>query len=155
MKFLRKYLHVALASEQGTAVIETAIVTPVLLLLSLGAFDASGIVARQNELQNAADVAAGATLASSPDTAQKLATLKAVVVASTGLSSSNVDAAFIYRCGTNPNYVQSSASCASDPYTTYVQITLHDVYTPSWSKFGVGSPVKLLVVRQAIAGQTT
>ena len=51
-------LHRLLRDSQGVAAIETALVAPVLILLSLGSFQISQMVARQHELSNGADEAA-------------------------------------------------------------------------------------------------
>ncbi|NCU11657.1 MAG: pilus assembly protein, partial [Sphingomonadaceae bacterium] len=59
--------------SDGAMVIETALVAPVLVLLSLGAFQISGVIARQTELQSAASEAAAIALASPPDSATKRA----------------------------------------------------------------------------------
>ncbi|GGD85066.1 TadE/TadG family type IV pilus assembly protein [Croceicoccus mobilis] len=141
--------------QRGTAAIETAILAPVLLMLSLGAIEVSTAVARQNELQNAADVAAGVVLAAKPDTPQKLSALKSVVVASTGLDDSKVAVSLIYRCGLDADYVALVDLCGSEYHTTYVRLALEDRYMPSWTRFGLGGPVTLRVVRQAIAEQSS
>ena len=39
---------------RGTAVIETAIIAPVLICMALGGFEVSNMVARQHDLQNGA-----------------------------------------------------------------------------------------------------
>lgn len=152
---LVRFAGVPLAGDdRGLAAIETAIVAPVLLLLSAGAIDASRAVAQQNELQTAADIAAGVTLATRPSTSDNLTTLKNVIAVETGLALSSVQAAFIYRCGTAGEYVGDMEVCGSDTYTTYVRIVLRKTYDPMWSKFGFGGPIKLQVTRQAIAEQS-
>ena len=47
-------LHRLARDERGAMLIETAIVAPTLVLMSLGAYQISGVVARQSELQSAA-----------------------------------------------------------------------------------------------------
>ena len=64
-----------LRDARGSMAIETAIVAPVLAMLSVGGFEVSAMVARQTELQSAASEAEGIALAASPDDAGKLATL--------------------------------------------------------------------------------
>ena len=51
---LRSFLPKLKRDERGAMMIETAIVAPVLILMSMGAFQVSQVVARQTELQNAA-----------------------------------------------------------------------------------------------------
>ena len=50
---VRRHLATLLRDTRGAMLIETAIVAPVLVLMSLGAFQVSTMVARQSELQSA------------------------------------------------------------------------------------------------------
>ena len=56
-----------LENEAGAVAIETAIAMPILLLLSLGGFQISSLVARQTELQAAMAEAQAVALATDPD----------------------------------------------------------------------------------------
>ena len=132
----------------GSMVIETAIVAPVLAVLSLGGFEASSMVARQSELQSAAAEAEAIALASTPDTLQERNTIKAVIRASTGLAASKVTISNKYRCGTDAAKVANKATCPNaDQVTTYLEIALTDTYTPVWTEFGIGSPLTYRVNR--------
>lgn len=131
--------------------IETAIVAPVLAMLSVGGFEVSAIVARQNELQSAASEAESIALAAKPDTAEKLATLKSVIMSSTGLSSTEVTVSNRYRCGTAATLASAAASCASGTTVwTYVQITLSTSYTPTWQSWGLGDTINYNVTRRVM-----
>ena len=139
--------------NRGAIAIETAMVAPVLLLLSLGAFQASEVVARHNELQSAVGEASTAVLAVAPTTSGELTTLKNVVAASTNLPSSKVTLTFKYRCGEATAYVNSPSGC-SDFFSTYVEIVLSDTYNPVWTAYGITEPINLSVTRYVITRQS-
>lgn len=146
MKLTRRLLR----DSKGMMAVETAIVATVVALLSLGAFQVSSFVARQNELQGAAADAAAIALAAKPDTTSKLDTIKSILQTSTGLASNNVAVSYVYRCGTGTTILTSSSSCSqsgSNRLYTYVRIVLTDTYNPIWSAYGVGSGVNLKVDR--------
>ena len=138
---------------QGAMLVETAIVAPVLVLMSLGAFQVSTMVARQNELQTAAAEAAAIALAAMPSTAAERATVKTVVMTSTGLPATKVDISEVYRCGTNDDYTTNSNGCGSEDRSRYVKLYLTDEYTPIWTSFGVGSPMTFRITRHVMLEQ--
>ena len=133
--------------QRGTMVIETAIVAPVLVLMSLGAFQVSTFVARQSELDSAAAEGAAIALASPPNTTAKLATLQQVIVASTGLASNKVTVTAAYRCNSSASYVTTSTSCTSGVISNFVKIYITDTYTPVWVQFGIANPITFRVTR--------
>lgn len=140
--------------DRGAMLIETAIVAPVLILLALGAFQASGVVARQTDLQNAASEAAAIALAAAPDTDAKRTTVEQVIEASSGLAPDKVTVSAAYRCDASTTYVTSPDSCASaQVVSSFVKITLTDTYTPTWTEFGMGSPIEYNVTRYVMFQQ--
>ncbi len=132
--------------ERGTMVIETAIVTPVLVLLSLGAYQVSMMVSKQSELDSAAAEGAAIALASPPVDSAKRTTLHDILVASTGLPSGNVTVTAAYRCNAAASYVTSACS-SGQVQATYVKIYMTTTYTPSWTHWGIGTPVTYRVTR--------
>ena len=64
---------------RGAVVIETAIVTPLLLLFALGAIDYGTMLARQIDLQNAMAEASQIALAAAPTDAAARQTVKEVL----------------------------------------------------------------------------
>lgn len=133
---------------RGAVVIETAFVTPVLVLMSIGAYQVSEIVARQHELQAGADEAMSITLGGWSNTTDQLTALKGVIQRSTGVSASNITAVLKYRCGTSSGYVTDKSVCGStDIVSTFVSLHLTDTYVPAWRSFGVGSDITLTVDR--------
>ena len=146
-------LRTLLRDARGSMAIETAIVAPVLAMLSIGGFEVSAIVARQTELQSAASEAEGIALAAKPDSAAKLQTLKNVIMASTGLDTANVTVTNTYRCGDSTLLVASETSCAAGEIAwTYVQIQMTDSYTPTWQSWGLGSTINYNITRRVMVG---
>jgi Flp pilus assembly protein TadG len=141
-------------NADGTTVIETAIVAPVLVLMSIGSFEASQMFARSSELQTAAAEASAIALANTPDTAAERDTLKAIIVASTGLSANNVTVTAEYRCGSNTDYVTDSTTCGSSTVSSFVKIYMTDTYTPAWTDFGIGGSVTYRMTRHVMMGQS-
>lgn len=147
--------------ECGAMLVETALVTPVLVLISLGAYQVSGIVARQTEMESAAAEAGAIALASKPDTPTERSTLAAVISASTGLpvvnagsnASRGVEVAEAFRCSSATTLIADKTACTSGHLSSYVTITISDVYTPPWAQFGVGSPITYRVSRQVMFQQ--
>lgn len=140
--------------DRGAMLVETAIVAPVLVLMSTGAFQVSQVVARQTELQGAAAEATGIALASPPETNDQRTTLKSVIVASTGLDSDQVTVSEKFRCGSATTYVDSSSTCVGTKVSSYVLIQLNDTYTPAWTQWGFGSPINFNVDRYVMIKQS-
>lgn len=131
----------------GTTAIETALILPALMAMSLGTFDVSRMVARQNELQKAANEAGDIVIAANPDTQSKKDTLKSVIMTSSGLTTNNVTVSNVYRCGVTATFDTLVSAC-SGSYSTFVRVVLTDTYTPFWNKFGIGSSISYSVTRQ-------
>jgi len=144
----------ALANDDGgTMIIETAIVAPVLVLMSLGAFQVSKIVSRQQELETAASEAAAIALSSPPDTPAKMTTLQQVIMSSVNLDATHVTTSTVYRCNSNTTYDTAMTSCNTGVISMYAKIYITDTYTPAWTKFGVGSPLQFNVTRYVMYRQ--
>ncbi|WP_188644180.1 TadE family protein [Tsuneonella deserti] len=131
--------------------IETAIVLPVLATLALGAFDASRILSRQQQLQSAANEAAEVVLAASSGPGINSSDLKTILVNSLGIQPSQLTIEQRFRCDASPTLVTTkptSETCAPPmPIYTYVRLNLTETYNPVWTQFGVGSPVNYNIVR--------
>ena len=133
----------------GSVVIETAIVSPVLILLGLGTYDTSRIIARQTELQAGAVDVQGIVLAvANTSTGTNVSTIKAVLKNSLSLNDQQVSVVKMYRCNADSTLVADQTGCNStDVIATYVQVTLTDTYSPTWTRFGVGAPFNYRLVR--------
>jgi Flp pilus assembly protein TadG len=139
---------------RGTMMIETALVAPMLVLMSVGSFEASQMFAREAELQTAASEASSIALASKPDTQAKRNTLRDIIKTSTGLSNSGVTVTAMYRCGTSTAYVATDSGCGTQKVSNFVQIYITDTYTPGWTNVGIGGPVTYRVTRYVMLNQT-
>ena len=151
--------------ENGSMAIETAFVAPVLLVMALGGFEASSMVARQTELQSAAAEAAAVVRAVAPETASDRATVRDIVATSlcgktqpvitdgqATCGSVTVDVDPVYRCGTATAYVTAAGSCGSAVEYQFIKIDLTDTYSPIWAEWGVGSAVTYDVNRTVQVG---
>ena len=148
MRSLAALFRSVCGNTRGSVVIETAIVAPVLVLLSLGTFDVSRMVARQHELQTGATDLEGIVLAVAKGSGTDINTIRSALSSSLNLPLSNVTVAKVYRCASSTT-LETTASACSDPdnISIYVQVNLADTYTPIWTKFGVGSPLNYNLVR--------
>ena len=72
-------LALLVRDDRGSMAIETAFVAPVLLLLSLGGFEVSQMVAGQTELQSAAAEAAAVVRAVAPETTGERNTVRSII----------------------------------------------------------------------------
>ena len=148
-----RWLTSLVKDERGTTVIETAIVAPVLVAMALGSYDVSQMIARQHELQSGAADVEAIVFAVSSGTATDTVKIKQVLMASLGLTTSQVVVAKVYRCGTTTTLVTSSSRCATgSKVSTYVKVSFTDRYSPIWTDFGVGAPLDYNVVRTVQVG---
>lgn len=128
--------------------IETAVVAPVLILLSLGIFEASTIVSRQHELQTAAAEGEIIAMATAGGATTTTTTIKSIIQNSVGLKANQISISRLYRCDDEETTVASRASCEEDAIvTSYIHLDLTDTYTPLWTEFGLGTPVTFNVER--------
>jgi len=127
------------ADERGSMAIETAFVAPVLLILALGGFEVSTMVARQTELQSAAAEAASVVRAVIPETAAERTTVRDILATSTGLTTEQITVTEVYRCGTAESYSTNGGGCGSDTEYKFIQVDLTDTYAPMWTEWGVGT----------------
>lgn len=140
-------LALLVRDDRGSMAIETAFVAPVLLLLSLGGFEVSQMVAGQTELQSAAAEAAAVVRAVAPETTGERNTVRSIIANSTGLTTTQVSVREVYRCGTNSQYTDNADNCGSGTTNTFIRVRLNDTYTPIWANYGVGSGFNYHVVR--------
>ena len=147
----RRLLSLLAAASQGSVVIETAFVAPVLATLALGAYDASRLIALQSDLQNAAGEAEAIVQAAVPTDSTARDKVKAVLQATIDPDGSDAhdteDVSEIYRCGTDAGFVTTNSCGSGVAVSTFIRITLTDSYTPQWTSFGIGRTVDFNVVR--------
>ena len=140
------------ADERGTMAVETAFIAPVLLVLALGGFEVSTMVARQTELQSAAAEAASVVRATAPKTAAERETIRDILMVSTGLEEEDVAVTPVYRCGTSEDYVTVADSCGAEVEYRFIRVDLADRYDPIWTTFGVDEGFDFNVSRTVQVG---
>lgn len=153
----RLNLLAALRSDtNGAMAIETAIIAPLMVLFSLGAYQVSSLVARQGEIQSAMTLAESVALATEPDTSTKRDTLRDIVAASTNLPSSQIEVTAAYRCDASETYVTLESTCLTGANVSrYLRVKISDTYVPLWKEFGVGSNIALGAERYILFSQGT
>jgi len=144
---LRALLTRVCADESGTTVIETAVVAPVLVIMAIGTFETSAMVARQSELQSSAEQATEIALAIVPDTQGELNQIEDKLETSSGLSDARVTVKFQYRCGSSTTVSDTAPTCTEDSLSTYIWIRMTDEYQPVWSEWGFGKSFEYEVER--------
>jgi len=140
--FVRRFA----SCERGTTLIETAILAPVLIMMSIGGFEISRMVARQSELQSSAEQATEIALAVVPDTAAERAAIKNKLMESSGLGAARVQVVSKYRCGAGA-VVSTAPTCSEDSLNTYISISLSDEYQPVWTQWGFAKSFEYHVTR--------
>lgn len=136
------------ASAQGSMAIETALVLPLLILMSFGTFEASMVVSRQYELQSAAAEAEIIAVAAATGAATDADKIKAILAQSVGLREEQITVTRFYRCNDSETLVSTKESCGvDDVVSNYVRLQMSDSYTPVWTEFGIGETINYNVVR--------
>ena len=138
---LRAFLQALAGDRRGSMTIEMAAVVPVLVVLSVGTFEVSAMVSRQQELQSAASEGETIALAAAmSDEATSLDDVEDIIETSMNLSDDQVTISQFYRCNDDDALVASDTSCDADAVVTkYMKLELTDHYEPVWTQFGVGS----------------
>ncbi len=147
MRFLMRLAR----DRTGAMAIETAIIAPVLATMTLGAFEASAILSRQQQLQSAANEASEIVLAAAGGSGISSSDLKTIIVSSLGLQSDQLTIVARYRCDDDTTLLSApptNGACAvSKPVYQYIHLTLTETYTPFWTSYGLGSPINFNIVR--------
>jgi hypothetical protein len=138
----------ALARDtRGTALIETALLAPALIVMCVGGFEVSAIVARQSELQSTAEQATEIALATNPDTDAELTAIEDVLESTGDLQDAQVTLSYRYRCGASTTVSTVVPTCDEDQLSTYIHITMTDTYVPVWSEWGFGEGLDYEIIR--------
>jgi len=154
---LAKRARLLRRDSKGAVAIETALVAPLLILMSVGGFEISEMVARQHELQGGASEATAVALAANQGAQTDVNTLKELLVNSLDVSANDVTVTKVYRCDAANTYVALASDCDGEndsgrqhrrkQVSTYVKIEITDTYTPTWSKIGISHPLTYEVER--------
>ncbi len=133
--------------SRGTMAIETALIAPLLATLSLGVFEVSNIISREQQLQSAASEAGEIILAAAGGSGISSGDLEQIIEASLNLRDDQLTIADKYRCGTAATLSSTVPVCTGQQVYSYVELTMTDTYSPVWTHFGVASPINYTVVR--------
>lgn len=137
-----------LGNKDGTAAIETAIVAPVLVVMCVGVYEVGSIVSRQHDLQSAANEATIIVMAANQGPTVELSTIKQIIATSVGLPEGDIAITQEYRCNAQNGKVKTQGACPeSATVSNYIQLSLADTYTPSWTYFGLGKDLKFKIER--------
>ena len=135
-------------ARDGAMIVETALIAPVLVIMCLGGFEASQIVARNTELRTAVAEASAIAISSPPDDQGDIDTIEDIIEASTGLADNKVTLAEKYRCDNDEDLTDDETTCGSSAtISTFLEIVINDTYTPTWTEFGIGSPVQMSITK--------
>ena len=151
---LRTLLRGILRHEGGAVAVEAALVGPVLVLMGIGSFQVSQMIARQTELQSAAAEAAAIALAAEPDTQDERDTVTEIISESTGLEGEQVRLTAMFRCGNTETLATSTDHCGTAKVSRYIKIDLTQSYQPIWAEYGVGDPITYNITRYVMFKQS-
>ena len=161
-------LHAVVRDDKGSMAIETAFIAPILLILALGGFEASTMIARQTELQSAAAEAAAVVRAVAPEDQAGRDTVRGIVA--TSICGNNtpevsegksvcgdedqisVEVTPLKRCGTASDYVSDATSCGTETAYRFIRVDLSDTYSPIWTEWGVANGFTYNVSRTVQVG---
>ncbi|MCB2047158.1 MAG: pilus assembly protein [Novosphingobium sp.] len=143
---------------RGAVAIETAFVAPMLILMSVGGFEVSQMVARQHELQSGASEATAIALAGNQGAVMENAELKLDNLLTESLfgqvegNENKVLVSRWYRCDARNTKTQNKSDCENSGndkkrYSTYIRIIITDEWEPTWKKIGLGSDLDYRVER--------
>lgn len=134
--------------ERGAVLIETAIIAPVLLVMSIGAYDVSRGVARQTELQEVTAEFAAIAMARESVGQTEIEQMKEIAVASARVDENAIEIVENVKCGIAPDVYDASYLCpGSEEQSRLLTIAIEATYVPTWTNFGVGRPINLSVTR--------
>lgn len=145
---VRAMLCRLLRDSRASMAIETAIVAPTLIMMTLGAFEVSTMVARQQELQTAANEGAIIAVATNRGASVTPDQLAAIIRSSVNVTTSQLTISQRFRCGTSEQLVTSRSSCTTgQAVSTYLTISITDQHEPLWYAYGIGQRITFSVQR--------
>lgn len=132
----------------GSMAIETAIVAPMLVIMTLGTFEVGTVVARQHELQSAANEAEIIIMATNRGATIEVAEIQNIIQTSVGVGADNIAVEQEFRCNLDNQRVKIKGNCPTSAHISeYITISLSDQYTPTWTAFGIGKPITFSIDR--------
>jgi Flp pilus assembly protein TadG len=135
--------------RSGSFAIETAFVLPILILMTIGIFEVGMMIARQHELQTAANESEIIILATNQGAETNIAEIRNILRRSLSLTGDEVRLTQRYRCNANTTLVATPSQCPTDqPMSSYILLDVTDTYEPVWTYMGIGRPINFSVQRR-------
>jgi len=136
--------------ERGVAAIEFCLTLPVLLMLTVGAYDVSQLISARIALQQALTEVEGLAIAQPPQ-GDDFSYLTDALAAAGGVPAANVSVRREISCN---GTVVTSIVCPSvtDHRAIFVVLTLERTYIPTSTHFGVARPVPMRITRTIRVG---
>ncbi|MBA4044465.1 MAG: pilus assembly protein [Erythrobacter sp.] len=146
---MRRLFKRIACDQRGSFAIETALVAPTLILMTIGIFEVGTIVARQHELQSAANEIEIIILTTNQGAEVDTETVKSIIRQSVNLEADQITLTASYRCDADETLVNSASMCDEDEtVSTYVNLSITEDYLPKWTYMGVGQPITFSVNRR-------
>ena len=140
-----------IADIRGSMAIETAFIAPMLMIMTFGIFEVGTVVARQHELQSAANEAEIIIMATNQGATVEVSQLEAIIRNSVDVPDNNITVEREYRCNLNDTKIKIKGNCPTGAFITeYVNLSISDTYEPTWTAFGVGKPITFSVDRSVL-----
>lgn len=134
--------------ETASMAIETAIVAPLLVIMTLGTFEVGTVVARQHELQSAANEAEIIITAVNRGATIEVDQISEILQNSVDLTAEDITIEREFRCNQQNGKVKDQGNCPENSVISeYISIAITDSYTPTWTAFGVGQEIEFGVER--------
>ena len=156
---MRNFLNRFRNETRASMVVETALVVPALVGMTLAGVEVSTIFVRQHELQAAANSAVEIVIAAEPESPEEetemVASVRSYLTALTGLESkatidgpNQISVKRVIRCGNATNFKNKDVGCTSgENKSVYVQMQMTEDYEPVWSTVGIGKELTFKVSR--------
>lgn len=150
---------------EGSTLIETAFIAPMLVAMTLSGVEISNIVARQTEMQSVAANTMEIILAAAPendaDTERTISEIEAYLAEASDLTLTDtatpapgqIAVYKRWRCGNNSER-QAIEGCANAAQTEseFIVIYMKDSYSPIWTNYGIGKDFTFEVKRSVQIG---
>lgn len=136
-------------NQRGVAAIEFCLTLPVLLALTVGAFDVSRLIAARIDYQQALTEVAGLAIAQPPQ--GSLTDIINATVAAANVPSSAVTVTRRVEC----NGILVTTSTCADPtqeQAIFVSIQVAATYVPTFTHFGLDANVPMRITRTVRVG---
>lgn len=128
---IRAFLTRLRDNERGAAIIELALVAPILATMTIGVIDLSNAFGRKLALEQAAHRAIEKIMnTTASDTVE--ATLQNEAAKQANVSASNVEVTFRIEC--NGSETQADDCAEGETMSQWINVEVTDTYTPMFSK---------------------